>query len=241
MNEKLLDSPVPRYFQLAELFRQRIARGTWPVGHRLPSMERLAAEFEVARVTVRQAIGLLAQDHLVSSQQGRGTFVTGKPSRDRFISVVGSLAELARGYADTQPKIINIDESVASPPLAEGEGAPAPSYVFMRRLHAREGHAYCVINIYLDERIFRKAPKEFRGKPVIPLLTAMKGLTIAKASQVLTIGPAGLEDAKLLGLSIGAPVADVRRIFTDDQGTVLYIAEVTYRGDAVLVEMDLKP
>ncbi len=241
MAKKFLDSPVPRYLQLADLFRQRIARGTWPVGHRLPSLEQLAAEFEVARVTVRQAIGLLAEDELVSRQQGRGTFVTGKPSRGRFISVVGSLAELARGYADTQPKIINIEESVASPPLAEGEGEPAPSYAFMRRLHAREGHAYCVINIYLDERIFQKAPEEFRRKPVIPLLTAMKGLKIAKARQVLTIGTAGMENAKLLDLPIGAPVAEVRRIFIDGKGTVLYLAEVTYRGDAVLVEMDLKP
>jgi GntR family transcriptional regulator len=241
MAKNFLDGPVPRYLQLADLFRQRIARGTWPVGHRLPSLEELAEQFDVARVTVRQAVALLARDELVSRQQGRGTFVIGKPARGRFISVVGSLAELARVYEDTQPKIINIDESVASPPLAEGEGAPAPSYAFMRRLHARDGHAYCVINIYLDERIFKKAPEKFRNKTVIPLLVAMKGVTIARAHQVLTVGTADMEIAKLLDLPIGAPVAEVRRIFTDAQGTVIYIAEVTYRGDAVLVEMDLKP
>lgn len=241
MEKHFLDSPLPRYLQLADLFRQRIARGTWPIGHRLPSLEELAAEFNVARVTVRQAIELLARDELVSRQQGRGTFVTGKPGRGRFISVVGSLAELSRAYEDTEPKIINVDENVGSPPLAEGEGAPAPRYAFMRRLHARDGHAYCVINIYLDERIFHKAPQKFRSKTVIPVLTAMKGVTIAKASQVLTIGTADMEVARLLGLQIGAPVAEVRRIFTDAQGTVIYLAEVTYRGDAVLVEMDLKP
>lgn len=241
MASRFLDSPVPRYLQLADLFRQRIARGTWPLGHRLPSLEELAAQFDVARVTVRQAIELLAREELVSRQQGRGTFVTGNPGRGRFISVVGSLAELARGYEDTQPKIINIEENVASPPLADGEGTPAPRYAFMRRLHARDGQAYCVINIYLDERIFKLAPAAFRKKTVIPLLTAMKGVTIAKARQVLTIGTADLEVAKLLDLPIGAPVAEVRRIFTDAQGTVVYLAEVTYRGDAVLVDMDLKP
>lgn len=241
MAGNFLGSPVPRYLQLADLFRQRIARGTWPLGHRLPSLEELAEQFDVARVTVRQAVELLARDELVSRQPGRGTFVIGKPDRGRFISVVGSLAELARVYDDTQPKIINIDESVASPPLSAGEGAPAPRYAFMRRLHARDGRAYCVINIYLDERIFKKAPDKFRNKTVIPLLKGMKGVTIAKASQVLTIGTADMEIARLLDLPIGAPVAEVRRIFTDAQGTVIYIAEVTYRGDAVLVEMDLKP
>ena len=44
------------YVQLADLFRQRILKGVWKQGDRLPSLEELAAEFEVARVTVRQAI-----------------------------------------------------------------------------------------------------------------------------------------------------------------------------------------
>lgn len=241
MAKSYLDSPVPRYLQLADLFRQRIARGTWPVGHRLPSLEELAEQFHVARVTVRQAIELLARDGLVSREPGRGTFVTGRPDRGRFISVVGSLTDLATGYKDTQPKIINIEENVSSPPLAEGEGAPAPRYAFMRRLHARDGHAYCVINIFLDERIFQKAPEKFRSKTVIPILTAMKGVKIDKARQVLTIGTADMEIARLLELPIGSPIAEVRRIFTDSHGTVIYIAEVTYRGDAVLVDMDLMP
>src|SRR4051812_38071752 len=70
-----LKSAVPRYLQLADLLRQRIARGTWPRDHRLPSLEMLMVEFGVARVTVRQAIDVLAREGLLSPQQGRGTFV----------------------------------------------------------------------------------------------------------------------------------------------------------------------
>ena len=235
------ESPVPRYVQLADLMRQRIARGVWPQGHRLPSLEELMAEFGVARVTVRQAVDLLAREGLVSPQQGRGTFVTGAPARDRIINVVTSLAALARVYEDTQPRIVNVDESVGSPPLAGGEGQPAPGYAFMRRVHLRDGHPYCVINIWLDERIFRKAPEAFRKKTVIPLLTSMKGVRIAAARQVLTISSADMEVARLLELPMNAPVAEVRRIFHDAAGTVIYLAEVTYRGDAIRLEMDLQP
>ena len=32
------------------------------------------------------------------------------------------------------------------------------------------GEAYCVISIYLDERVFRMAPRRFRRETVIPVL-----------------------------------------------------------------------
>jgi GntR family transcriptional regulator len=236
-----LDSPVPRYLQLADLMRQRIVRGTWARDGRLPSLEELQSEFGVARVTVRQAIDLLAREGLVSPQQGRGTFVTGAPKRERIINVVTTLDALARMYEDTQPKIVTIDESVTSPPLDMAEGQSAPSYAFMRRVHSREGRPYCVINIYLDERIFRRSPEAFRTKTVIPLLKSMKNVGIHSAHQVLTIGSADVEVAHLLEVPVNSPVAEVRRIFKDARGTVIYLADVTYRGDAIRLEMDLKP
>ena len=65
--------------------------------------------------------------------------------------------------------------------------------------------------------------------------------TPARAHQVLTIGSADLEVAQCLNLPLNAPVADVRRVFNDPRGRVLYLGEVTYRGDAIRLEMDLAP
>lgn len=232
-------SPIPRYLQLAELMRQRIARGLWAEGQKLPSLEALVQEFGVARVTVRQAIDLLARDGLVSPQQGRGTFVTAPPSTGRWLQVQTSLDALAQVYRDTKPEIVNIDESITDAPLKPQDGSAAERYVFMRRVHSHDGRPYCVINIYLDEKIFRRHPKRFRNETVIPLLAAEGG--VAKARQVLTIATADIEVAQLLRVPVNAPVAEVRRVFTDAAGRVVYLGEVTYRGDFVHLEMDLKP
>jgi GntR family transcriptional regulator len=137
--------------------------------------------------------------------------------------------------------LFTCDVTVATPPGAGGEGTPAPSYAFMRRVHAREGRPYCVINIWLDERIFRKSPAAFRSKTVIPLLKNMKSVRIAGAHQVLTISSADLDVARLLEVPMNSPVAEVRRVFKDAAGTVIYLADVTYRGDAIRLEMDLQP
>jgi GntR family transcriptional regulator len=231
-----------RYVQVADLIRQRIARGVWPEEHQLPTLEALVREFGVARVTVRQAIKLLAEEGLLSPQQGRGTFVTRRPSQERFISVFTTLSELSRAYEDTRPEVVNIEEGAHAPSFLEhGAGRQAERYTFMRRVHHRDGHPYCVINIYIDEKIFRRSPKRFRTEVVIPLLTSLPRLKIAEAHQVLTIGAADIEVARLLELPVNAPVAEVRRVFKDDKGTVIYVAHATYRGDAIRLEMDLKP
>jgi GntR family transcriptional regulator len=234
------NAEVPLYVQLADLFRQRIWKGIWKEGEKLPSLEQLVAEFEVARVTVRQAVERLTRDGLVSPQRGRGTFVTGAPRADRWLRVETTLQNLADVYRDTQPTILNIDESRRSPRLAESDGTAAPKYVYMRRIHAHEGRPYCVIDIYLDAEIFRRHPVRFRKETVIPLLMEMASVKIATARQVLTISTADLEVARHLGVPVNAPVAEVRRVFTGAKRRVIYLGEVTYRGDFVHVEFDLK-
>lgn len=231
-----------RYVQIADLIRQRIARGTWPEGHQLPTLDRLVEEFGVARVTVRQAIRLLAEEELLSPQQGRGTFVLRRPHHERFISVYTTLEELSRAYRDTRTELVNLEEGTHVPVSVDGlHGKAAERYTFMRRVHHRDGHPYCVINIYIDERIFNRNPKRFRNEVVIPLLTSMPRVKIAAAHQVLTINAADMEVAALLELPLNAPVAEVTRTFQDDRGTLIYLAHATYRGDAIRLEMDLQP
>ena len=241
LRTSLYDSPLPRYVQVADVIRRRIGIGQWTEGDRLPSLDALGTEFGVARVTVRQAIDSLAREGLVSPQQGRGTFVLRRPDDTRHVSVVTTLDELARLYRDTEPHVVNIDESANAPALQPHEGSPVERYAFMRRVHYRQGEPYCLINIYLDERIFRRNARRFRSETVIPLLTSMKGVSIKRAHQVLTIGTADLDAAHHLRLSVNAPVAEVRRVFRNEHDQVIYLAQVTYRGDVIHLEMDLKP
>jgi GntR family transcriptional regulator len=235
------DSPVPRYAQLSALFRRRIARGSWPPGTQLPTLDALVAEFGVARVTVRQAIKVLAREGLVAAHRGRGTFVTGSPARRDGLRLATTLAALADMYRDDEPKLTLIDDATGTPRLLPDDGAPAPRYRYLRRVHSRDGDAYCVISIYLDERVFRRAPQRFRRHTVIPVLLGLPDVRIGKAWQTLSIGAADVEVARLIGVAVNAPTAEVRRVCCDVQGTVIYLAEVTYRGDSIHLRMDLAP
>jgi DNA-binding FadR family transcriptional regulator len=61
--------------QLADLLRDQIESGALGPGAPLPSELRLAQEYGISRTTVRQAIGQLRAEGLVTVDRPRGTFV----------------------------------------------------------------------------------------------------------------------------------------------------------------------
>ncbi len=233
--------PIPRYVQLADLMRHRITKGYWSPGDVLPSIEELMVEFDVARVTVRHATRLLADEGLLSPQRGRGTFVTATAGRKRKLVVETTLESLVEMYRGDTPDLSNIIESDAKPVLTKEDGSAAPRYFHMRRIHSRDGERYCVVSIFLDYRVFQLAPAKFRHEVVLPILTSLPDVTIGSARQTLHISTADLDVARDLQLPVNSPVAEVRRVFCGPDGTVIYLAEATYRGDYIYMEMDLKP
>lgn len=69
---------MPLYHQLAEALRWKISTGGLTKGARLPAVREAARELAVNMHTVRRAYAALAEDGLVRSDGGRGTFVLGR-------------------------------------------------------------------------------------------------------------------------------------------------------------------
>src|SRR5262245_58544687 len=66
---------APLYRRIAAELRQKITGGELPPGSRLPTEPELVERYGVARNTIRLAIGLLANEGMISTTPGRGTFV----------------------------------------------------------------------------------------------------------------------------------------------------------------------
>ena len=69
------DSYEPAYAQLVRILLQQIAAGVFRPGDRLPSEAQLCARYEVSPMTVRRVVNILADQGVVITEQGRGTFV----------------------------------------------------------------------------------------------------------------------------------------------------------------------
>ena len=231
-------SRIPRYLQVASVLRRRIRDGRWAVGDKIATLEELEREFGVARVTVRQAIDLLQGEGMVKSFQGRGTFVTKAPDNDRWIQLATDWDSLIAPIRNNVPHPLPAGQQ-PPPRLEEGDGAPAPAYVFLRSVQKQAGRTYAYARVHLAKHIHARAPKLFASRVALAVLSELKGLEISRAHQTLAIGAADMEAAQALGIALNAPTAEARCVVADASGTVVYIGEITYPGDRVHLNIEL--
>ncbi|MFD3719864.1 GntR family transcriptional regulator [Streptomyces sp. NPDC058674] len=105
MSDEQRPKRQPKYQRIADDLRAAIDRGEYGPGDRLPGEHALAAEYSVAVMTVRQAIGVLRTEGLVEARKGAGVFVQAfRPIRRRGIQ------RLARDHWGAGKSIWSADE-----------------------------------------------------------------------------------------------------------------------------------
>ena len=69
-------APQPLYAQLRDHLRAAILGGRLRAHDKLPSESGLALQHGVSRITVRQALGALQNEGLITRLQGKGAYVS---------------------------------------------------------------------------------------------------------------------------------------------------------------------
>jgi GntR family transcriptional regulator len=75
-------SGIPIYSQIVEQIKRLIASGKLRQGDQLPTVRALAQELRVNFNTIARAYRLLDEAGIISTQQGRGTYILEAPSAE---------------------------------------------------------------------------------------------------------------------------------------------------------------
>ncbi len=229
----------PLYVQVATVMRHRIETGQWSKGDKISTLDELEQEFGVARVTIRQAIEILRKEGLLQAHQGRGTFVSGAPTYNRWLNLSNNLDQFIRLIQDNVIKQVDVQKAVEPPDIQPDEGKPADQYAFIRSVQYNNKRPFSVVNLYLAKDIFDRDVNGFEKNAALPKILKMKGIEVVHAFQTLTIGVADPETSRLLDIGLGDPTADCRLVLVDRKGVALYVAEIQYLRDCFAQRVDL--
>lgn len=111
----------------------------------------------------------------------------------------------------------------------------------LRRRHSRDGGAFLLGDVYLDERVAAKVPEEALSRLTsMRLVPDLPDQEVVDAKQIVTIGSADLVTSDHLNIPIGAPIAKAQRIAVDQHGDIILLANGLYRGDMVKIDVKLR-
>jgi len=224
---------VALYVQLAELWRYNIVSGKWPSGHRLDNFDKLAAQYKVARITVRQAVARLVQDGLLSTQRGLGTSVLARSIETRPPRVGA-----AAWPDDLEIEILYNERTSVLPSEFRGVFEVFDGYRELTKVHRLGGAPFAMVRIFVADSIYRRFPKHAIETKKLLRLTFQHGARAAEhMHQRMTIELADLVVSQHLRCAVGSPVAKVLRQTYGADRRLSYAGISWYRGDAF--EMDI--
>lgn len=113
-------SSLPIYAQLIDRVKHMVATGQLKPGDQLPTVRQLGVDMRVNPNTIARAYTELARQGVISTQQGRGTYIAEKPDvsalarlrHDRLRGMVGRvvLEALSLGYAPEELHLVMEEE-----------------------------------------------------------------------------------------------------------------------------------
>jgi GntR family transcriptional regulator len=232
---------VPLYYQLKQHIESQIRSGTWQPGDQVPSEAILGEKFRVSRTTVRQALGELVNQGMLTRVQGKGTFVAPPRIRQRLTRLTGFTEDFQVRRMKPASQILRQGTEPAHSRVASAlqiaEGTPV---IVLERLRLADDLPMAVEISHLKENLFPSFnTEEFPGGSLYTYLAEKFNTIPTTAHQDMEAIACPQPQARLLGISKNGPVLHIYRTTFDQSGRPFEQVESFYRGDRYVFQAEL--
>lgn len=227
------DSPDPLYIQIKEYLISEIKAGHYQPDQRLPSERELSEQFQVGRMTVRQALQELMHEGRIYTRIGKGTFVD-TPKIDQQLRALTGFSEdvRLRGGKPTS-KVFEAKVIPATPVLAGVlQISPDDDVILLTRLRLADGVPLALESAHLAFSLFPNLLEhDFAVESLYAVLKDVYGVTLVQAEQTLEARLASHQELEILSLKPPAAVLKMERITYEKEGRPVEYVSSVYRGD----------
>jgi GntR family transcriptional regulator len=234
---------LPIYHQIRNKIQEWIVSKEYGLGEQIPSETDLATMFHVTRMTVRQAIGLLIQEGLLSRKRGSGTFVT------TDADLVGRLSLDFTGFMDelfsqvSKSKAISVKiEKIPTPKIVKEKLKTDAEVIYkIERVRTLNDRIFAFTINYLPEHIGKQIDeKALYEKPMLKILESDLNIVFDEALQTIEASFSDQYVSEMMKIPSGSPILYVERIMYDNKKKPFELVQTCYRGDVYKYVVRLK-
>lgn len=229
----------PRFQQIADEVRERIALGEFGDSGALDSEAELGRRYQASRTTVRKALDVLRDAGLVESRVGSGHFVTGGAVHQKL--ALGTFRHAGSAIAGRQVQRRVAAFGWVTPPPAIAltlRVDPATDVLRTRTVRTVDGDPLDAATEWIPGPAAARLSRADIADPGAWHTLQRQGCVIATVTQTITAGLATESDAELLGVAPGSALLLIRRLALDAAGSPLALADHRYLAGRFSLEVE---
>lgn len=235
MSVQPTSQPIPLYRRIHDDLLTKIEAGAFHAGDRLPSEAELAREYNVSRITSRQALDLLCSEGLLIRRQGMGSFVTAPKVSQPLVRLTDFVEDMAQAGLKAESRVLHFGEEKAGPDIAAQLDLAASSRVFrLDRLRLADSSPIALDRTWLPPQFGKLlAGEDLENRTIYEILEKDYGIQIASGTYTIEAYNAVAEQAQLLQIEERAALLVFLRTSSAADGRVVYLQQRFYRADRV--------
>lgn len=230
----------PLYLQVRDMLVERISTGTWKPGSGISNEVELSRELGVSVGTVRKALDVMEQEHLITRRQGRGTFVNDHTSDDlvtRFNRIFDQ---------DGSPLAMEILKSEVKTTRASEEEAArlrmraGDNVIRVRRIQTANSRRVLLEQIAMPESRFPGLSTKSFVPHRIVAIAQQYGVLLGGAQERVTVSRASASIAEALAIEVDTPLLELDRVvFSIDGRPVEWRSAMCHLADSGYYSVDM--
>ena len=237
------ESHLPFHIQLRELLVERMKKGDWRPGTKIPGDEELCKTFQVSRTVVRQALRDLAYEGWIYRLRGKGTFVA-----EPRVSGVGLAKSLDSFYRSLNSRGIETQMKNLEKGIVPAEGSIAemlevepmtPLIRIVQQFLVRDRPMFMTTS-YIPYDLCRELIfADLTRRSIYEFLEQQCNIAIGRAQRNINAELAGKEYAEQFEVDEGEPLLHLESIGYSKEGKPIEYLDGYFLGKQVKFEVEI--
>lgn len=233
------DDGLPKYIAISRAVASAITEQELRAGDGLPSQKELAESFGVTVMTVRQAIQLLTEQGLVTSEQGRGTYVRSQPFRLPLGPLASFAAQITATGRTLQTEVLGYAAIEVSPFEQQRMSLQTSEAFELVRLRRVDGIPLVLQTSLLPPELGRAIDVDaLESRSLYELLHSELGIDVDRATETVQATNLDAESAVLLECEPGAAALLSARLTFSAEGVAVVDDRALTAGDGLVVSAE---
>lgn len=228
------DSPLPLYYQLAEVLKTKIEEGQFDTHQRLPSERELSEHYDVSRMTARKALSEIESEGYIYRSQGKGSFVAEPKLRQSLFELTSYTEDMQRRGLSPGAKVLTTDVIEDDSMLVDKlDASPEEKFVKLQRIRLADDEPMALETSHLRRKFCPGIEDlDFQNESLYQTLKEKFNVKLKNADQWIEATLADSFHSKWLKVEEGSPMLSTERTTYTSQGNkAIEYTKAVYRGD----------